>query len=99
MISISVLAAYAATVQLVKYGQLKMIAQRKFWNVVLLIFFLVSGVLGLAMAYIIDQGIRLSWYPQMLTIHVRSGIVMAIIALIHTFWHLGYYKAIIKRNR
>ncbi|MFA7301631.1 MAG: hypothetical protein WC069_04935 [Candidatus Shapirobacteria bacterium] len=65
---------------------------RKFWNFVLLFSFLISGGLGLALAFCIDQNISTAWYSQMLWLHVETGIIMAMVSIFHTLWHLPYFK-------
>ncbi|HPJ17374.1 MAG TPA: hypothetical protein PK639_04080 [Candidatus Woesebacteria bacterium] len=60
---------------------------RRLWNIVLLISFLISGVLGLLMS----TGLHLPFYSFFLWLHVEAGIIMAIVSLFHAFWHLPYY--------
>lgn len=91
LISVLVLAAYFGSVMLVKLKKVELRKQRRFWNIVLLISFLTSGILGLILAILIDQKISISWYLSMLRLHVRLGIVMAIVSIFHAWWHLKYY--------
>ena len=81
LISVILIAAYMLTKK-----------QKRFWNFVLLFSFLISGGLGLVLAFCVDQNISTSWYPQMLQIHVVSGIVMAMVSIFHALWHLPYFK-------
>ncbi|MDA3840146.1 MAG: hypothetical protein PF572_03575 [Patescibacteria group bacterium] len=90
---------YFGSFLLVKFGKVKKINQRRFWNVVLLFTFLASAFLGIVMAVIIDYGLIVMSYPQLLTLHVRIGMVMAVIAFIHTLSHWRYYWVIIKRKQ
>lgn len=91
LISALVLGAYFGSVMLVKLKKVELRKQRRFWNIVLLISFLISGILGLILAILIDQKISISWYLSMLRLHVRLGIVMAIVSIFHAWWHLKYY--------
>ena len=50
------------------------------------------------MAIIIDYGFVIPAYSKLLTLHVRTGIVMAIIAFLHTLSHWRYYLMIIKKK-
>ena len=91
LISVLVLAAYFGSVILVKLKKVELRSQRRFWNVVLLVSFLISGILGLVLAFMIDQKLSISWYLSMLQLNVKMGIVMAIVAIFHAWWHLRYY--------
>lgn len=66
------------------------------WNVVLLISFLISAGLGLALTVALDQKLLLGWYRGALWWHVEMGIVMAIISIFHMVWHGRYYLNILK---
>ena len=89
---------YFGTFLLVKFDKIKKINQRRFWNIVLLFSFLISGILGMVMAIIIDFGFIVPIYPKLLTLHVRAGIVMAVIAFIHVLIHWRYYWIIVKKK-
>jgi len=84
--------AYLFSLFLVKSQKITLIHHRRFWNFVLLITFLVSGILGLFLAFSIDQKLSLAWYLPLIWYHVEFGIVMALVSLIHIFWHLSYFK-------
>jgi len=56
-------------------------------------FFLISALLGLLLAISLDNKISLSWYQDILWVHVEMGIAMAMIALFHFTWHLRYFAA------
>ena len=88
---------YCFSFGLVKYKKISLLNHRKFWNYVLLVSFLISGVLGLLLAICIDQKFSISWYREVLWLHVESGIVMAIISIFHAFWHVKYYLSGIKK--
>ena len=90
---------YFGSFLLVKFEKIKKINQRRFWNVVLLFAFISSAVLGIAMAIIIDYGLIVPVYPKLLNLHVRTGIVMAVIAFLHTLSHWRYYWMIIKKKK
>ena len=65
----------------------------------LLVSFLISGILGLIMAFLIDYKISISWYQDFLWIHVEFGIAMATIALFHTLWHIKYYLSYLPKKK
>jgi len=90
------LAFYILTLFLVNKEIIKLSTHRKIWNISLTITFLVSGVLGLIMAFMINYGHIPDFYRTLLKLHVDFGIAMAIISIFHLLWHLNYYKAILK---
>lgn len=82
---------YLISEYLVKIGKINKAEHRKFWNMVLAISFLVSGVFGLVLAVLLDEEIVFGGYLQMLNLHVRLGIIMTTVGLIHLIWHIRYY--------
>lgn len=98
LISFLVLVIYFSSYSLVKTKKITLINHRKFWNVILLISFLISGIFGLILAIALDNKLDLTWYRDLLWWHVEAGIVMAIISIFHTAWHLNYYLGILKRK-
>ena len=88
---------YIISIFLVKFKKITLFNQRRFWNFVLLVTFLVSGILGLVLAISLDQKINLPWYLQFLNLHVKFGIAMSLVSIFHLIWHLPYYKTILKK--
>lgn len=95
---ILVLGFYFLSNYLVNFKKISLITHRRLWNVILLISFLVSGILGLILAAFIDLKLSILWYQPVLWLHVEFGIVMALISIIHALWHLPYYLSIIKKK-
>ncbi len=93
LITLIVLSTYFLSFCLVKTKKITPIQHRRFWNFVLLISFLISCLLGLFLAFSIDQKLSLSWYLPLIWYHVEFGIVMSIVAIFHTVWHIPYYKS------
>jgi uncharacterized membrane protein YsdA (DUF1294 family) len=87
-----VFVSYFFSIFLVKTQKISLISHRRFWNFVLLITFLVSGILGLFLAFSVDQHLSLKWYLPVIWYHVEFGIVMGLVSLFHIFWHLSYFK-------
>jgi hypothetical protein len=93
-IAIFLFAVYLITLHLKRNKKIKISQHRKFWNLILLITFLVSGIFGIILAIIISYGIRLSFYSYLLFWHVEFGIAMAIISIFHISWYIKYFKKI-----
>lgn len=83
---------YLLGLYLVKKNKLNLASHRKFWNILLLITFLVSGIMGLLLVYRINTGNIIQLPFNILYWHVEFGIAMAIISIFHISWHLNYYR-------
>jgi len=87
---------YLFTYILVKENKISLLTHRRLWNVLLLISFLISGILGLLLVIRINDGWSLVLPFNMLYWHVEAGIVMAVITIFHISWHWRYYTCIFK---
>lgn len=94
-ITLITLIAYLSTFLMVKFNWIKRTLHRKIWNTLLLICFLLSCVLGLILVIQLNYNVLLDLYLLNLKLHVEFGIAMALIAIIHIFWHIKYFKRII----
>lgn len=56
-------------------------------------------MLGLVLAVFIDLKLSIMWYRQLLSLHVKTGTVMALVSIFHLFWHLPYYLSLIKKKK
>jgi hypothetical protein len=65
------------------------VSHRQFWNTVLLLSFLFSG---LFLVIKINYDIKYELPFDIYLFHVDFGIMMAILSIIHAWWHLKYYK-------
>ncbi len=99
LITTIVLFAYLLTFILVKTGKMKKLSHRKIWNVILLITFLVSCLLGFILALQINYGFCMEWFRDFLYWHVEFGVAMTLIALIHIIWHYKYYTTMISKKK
>lgn len=95
-ITLILILLYMAGEMLVRRKKLAASATKKFWNILLLVSFLVSGLLGILLVIRLEYGLMLSLPFNMLYWHVEAGIVMTVISLFHIFWHLRYFLAIVK---
>jgi len=90
-ITIGLLVLYYISYLLMKLGKLPCVLHKKIWNFLLAISFLLTGTLGLVLAYFLDNDLALPKYQNMLWLHVEFGIGMALIAIFHLVWHFRYY--------
>ena len=95
-ISILVILFYLLSAALVRLGLMNKPNHRKFWNVILLGTFLVTGSIGLISVLKINYKLEIPYYDELLRYHVYFGIGMMIIGVIHLGWHLNYYLHILK---
>jgi len=89
---------YFLSLFFVKLKIINLVTHRRIWNIILLISFLISGVLGLILAFSIDQKLTINWYLSFLWLHVEFGIVMALVSIFHIFWHLPYFTSLAKKK-
>lgn len=91
LITVATLLLYLISFGLVKTGKIKLLAHRRLWNYLLLISFLVSGILGLVLTFLIEFNFSINWYKEILWLHVEFGVIMALLSIIHIIWHWRYF--------
>ncbi|MCW0483362.1 hypothetical protein [Gaoshiqia sediminis] len=89
--------AYFTTRMYVWWGIFSQKTHRMFWNVALLVTFLVSGLLGLLSVLKVNYKLEIPQYDQFLRWHVAFGIGMVVISFFHLSWHWSYYFSLKKR--
>jgi len=94
-----VLTAYLGSLAMVKKGKISLFNQRRFWNVILLVSFIIVASLGMLMAVLIDLNIPILRYRNIISLHVKSGVVMAVVAVFHGLWHLPYYLVMLRKKK
>jgi spermidine synthase len=90
-ITIFVVLLYAMSFVFSRIGLISKLNHRKFWNMLLLLTFLATALLGLFMVLKINYKLQFPFYEKLVAWHVEFGIGMAIIAFFHFSWHLRYY--------
>jgi len=90
-VSVIIIAAYAITWLYARWGIFSRFGHRKFWNYILLITFIISGIAGLISVVKVNYKIEIPYYDLLLKWHVSFGIGMVIISVFHFFDHLSYY--------
>ena len=91
-ISLFLIIFYAIMRILLKRDIIHMINYRKIWNVLLLISFLISGILGIVLIVEINFGIKFLLPFDFLFWHVEIGIAMFIICTLHIAERWNYFK-------
>lgn len=91
-LSIIIIIFYLISYFSVKKGKIKLKTHKKIWNILLLFFFLISGLLGIILVLKVDYDIVFNLPFNILFVHVESGIAMAIISFFHIFERIKYFK-------
>jgi spermidine synthase len=94
-IGLLLILAYLASLGASRIRLLTLSEHRRFWNVLLLLFFSSTGILGLLLAIQVNYKLELSWAKTALQWHVDLGIGFAVVSIFHLTWHLGYYKKMV----
>ncbi|MCK5212043.1 hypothetical protein KAJ89_05050 [Candidatus Parcubacteria bacterium] len=96
-ISLLLIIFYAITHILSRKKIISIVNHRKIWNVLLLISFLISGILGILLIIKINFNI-INFLPfNALFWHVETGIAMFIICVIHIIERRYYFKNLFKK--
>ncbi len=95
----SFILAYGLTYALMRKKVVTRITHARIWNVVLLAAFLAMLILGLWLTLRVNYSVWIPDYPFALFWHVEFGIAASVVGLFHTFWHVSYYKAMLRRKK
>jgi spermidine synthase len=98
-ISILVILLYSLSFAFSRIGMISKANHRKFWNMMLLLAFLTTGLIGLFMVIKINYKFQLPFYEQLVGFHVSFGIGMVLIGFFHLWWHLGYYLKLFRQEK
>lgn len=99
LISFITFVLYSITFILSKLNLLRKIYHRRIWNFILLLTFLLSCLLGFFLVIQINYDFVMEWFRTVLYWHVQIGISMTIISVFHIFWHLKYFKNLLKKPK
>lgn len=98
-ISILVILFYSLSFVFSRMGLVSKTNHRKFWNVLLLIAFLTTGLIGLLMVVKINYKLVMPFYDELVGYHVGFGIGLTVIGFFHFWWHLSYYLQLFKAEK
>ncbi|HCI54798.1 MAG TPA: hypothetical protein PK910_01740 [Bacteroidales bacterium] len=79
-----------------KEGFFSISDNRKIWNILLGITFLITAASGLILAIRVNYKLKNPIFDSILKWHVETGIAFSFVALIHLFNHLRYFKDLFK---
>ena len=96
LISIFLILLYLISHILSKKKIISIVNHRKIWNIMLLITFLISGLLGILLVIKINFGTVIPLPFNILFWHVEVGIAMFVISIFHILWHWTYFKNLFK---
>lgn len=96
LISLFLIILYAIMRILLKKKTISVADHRKIWNILLLVSFLISGILGILLIIEINFGAKFSLPFNMLFWHVEIGIVMFVICVLHIIERWYYFKNLLK---
>ncbi|MCK5031865.1 MAG: hypothetical protein KAR64_10400 [Thermoplasmatales archaeon] len=89
---------YLTSLILSKKKKITAVQHRKIWNLLLLITFLVSGLLGILLVLKVSFGIEIPSYSAALFFHVDFGIAMTLISIFHILWHWKYFRKMLTKK-
>lgn len=94
LIALPTIILYAISFILWKKKKITVLLHKQIWNLVLLVSFLVSAILGIILILRINYG----WFTgfNIMTLHVDFGIVMALVSIFHTLEHIPFWKSYFK---
>ena len=98
-ITLVLIILYVITRILSKGKIISVIDHRKIWNILLLISFLISGILGILLIVKINFNIANFLPFNALFWHVETGIVMFVICVIHIIERRHYFKNLFKTKK
>lgn len=87
--SIPIIIGYLLTYTCYKKDLIKKRLHVSLWNLAILLTFLVSGLGGFVLLFLLDLGVSSPISAQLLYWHVEFGITMILVGLfhIHTYWN------------
>ncbi len=97
-IALLLVVLYLISLILSKKKKIKAVQHRKIWNILLLVTFLVSGILGILLVLKVSFGIEIPSYSDALFFHVEFGIAMTFISIFHILWHWKYFRKILTKK-
>jgi len=95
-IGVIALLLYLLSLILTRLSLIQVKSHRQFWNIILLVTFLSTALMGLLLAVQVNYKLNIPFIGELLKWHVNFGIGMTMTAIFHLLWHLDYYIKILK---
>jgi spermidine synthase len=95
-INLLVLLAYLVSYLLARFHFIRFSTHLRFWNFVLLIVLLSTGILGLILAIQVNLKISIASTDSLLVWHVNSGIGLFAVSILHVSRHWKYFLNLLK---
>ncbi len=96
-ISLLLIMAYLLSLFAARIRLFPVAGHRRFWNVLLLLFFASTAILGILLAFQVNYKLEWKWTETALQWHVDLGIGFAMVSIFHLTWHIRYYTKMISR--
>ncbi|MEN8203535.1 MAG: hypothetical protein ABFS28_13140 [Bacteroidota bacterium] len=90
-IGLLLILGYIVSMMMVRMELISKQIHRKSWNILLLLFFFSTAMLGLLLAVKVNYKLEIAWIEGAMLWHVDLGIGFAFVALFHLSRHLRYY--------
>ena len=90
---------YFFTWLMFRFKVIRKYIHRKIWNILLLLTFLISAIIGIILVVLINYSINSIFVRDYLYWHVQFGIAMTVISIIHIIWHWKYFFNIISKRK
>jgi len=97
-IGIVTLLFYLLSLILTRLSVIQTKSHRRFWNIVLLVTFISTALMGLLLAVQVNYKLNIPFIKDLLKWHVNFGIGMAMTGIFHLLWHLDYFLQLFKRR-
>ena len=95
-IGIITLLFYLLSLILTRLSVIQTKSHRRFWNVILLVAFISTALMGLLLAVQVNYKLNIPFIKDLLKWHVNFGIGMAMTGIFHLLWHLDYFLQLFK---
>ncbi|HHJ10415.1 MAG TPA: hypothetical protein ENK25_05930 [Bacteroidetes bacterium] len=98
-ITIGLIVAYIFSLAAMRLGIYRLSTHRRFWNVLLLLNFLTTVLIGTLLTLQVNYKFTLPGEDTWMLIHVDTGIAMTIIGIFHLGWHLWFFASLFHRKK
>ncbi len=98
-VTLPLIGVYILTYTLYRNGRLRRSFHVNLWNLIILIAFLISGIGGFILLFLLENGIRFSLNSQLLYWHVEAGLALVLVTIFHFHCYRGSLNRILGVGR